>query len=408
MQSLKVAFPGSSGDPLAARLELPLGPIRSYAIFAHCFTCSKDLLASRRIASELARRGIAVLRFDFTGLGASGGEFPKTNFSSNAEDLRQAAKYLARHFAPAELLIGHSLGGAAVLAVAPDLPEVRAVVTIGAPAETAHVISSFRNHVPAIESRGEAEVQLAGRRFAIQQQFLDDVRRQDLETKIRNLGRPLLVLHAPDDDIVGIDNARRIFEAAQHPKSFVSLDGADHLLTRHEDAAFVADVVSAWYGRHLARSTGAEAAANHDGVLVRASGEGRFQQVVEAGRHRFLADEPESYGGLDSGPGPYDFMSAALGACTSMTLQLYAERKGWQLPPYTVEVWHAKVHAEDCLSCTEAHSGKIDQFVRRITFETDPGPTVTDKIAEIADKCSVHRTLEARSDIVTKVATSSA
>jgi putative redox protein len=262
--------------------------------------------------------------------------------------------------------------------------------------------------VPAIESQGEAEVQLAGRRFAIQQQFLDDVRRQHLETKIRNLGRPLLVLHAPDDDIVGVDNAKRIFEAAQHPKSFVSLDGADHLLTRHEDAAFVAEVVSAWYGRHLARSTGAEAIANHVGVLVRASGEGRFQQVVEAGRHRFLADEPESYGGLDSGPSPYDFMSAALGACTSMTLQLYAERKGWQLPPYTVEVRHAKIHAEDCLSCTEGHSGKIDQFVRRITFETDPGPAVKDKIAEIADKCSVHRTLEARSDIVTKVATSNA
>jgi len=404
MQSLKVAFPGSRGDPLSARLELPLGPIRSYAIFAHCFTCSKDLFASRRIASELAMRGIAVLRFDFTGLGASGGEFPKTNFSSNVEDLRQAAKYLTRHFGPAELLVGHSLGGAAVLAVAPDLPEVRAVVTIGAPADPAHVISSFRSHVPAIESQGEAEVQLAGRRFAIQQQFLDDVRRQHLETKIRSLGRPLLVLHAPDDDIVGVDNAKRIFEAAQHPKSFVCLDGADHLLTRHEDAAFVAEVISAWYGRHLARSSHAEAVADHDGVIVRASGEGRFQQVVEAGRHRFLADEPDSYGGLDSGPSPYDFVAVGLGACTSMTLQLYAERKGWQLPPFTVEVRHAKVPAEECVSCGEGRNGKIDQFERQITFEADPGPAVTEKIAEIADKCPVHRTLEARSHIVTKVA----
>ena len=182
--------------------------------------------------------------------------------------------------------------------------------------------------------------------------------RQHLEAKIRNLGRPLLVLHAPGDEIVGIDNARQIFEAARHPKSFVSLDGADHLLTRHEDAAFVAEVVSAWYGRHLARSSNAEAAANHDGVLVRASGEGRFQQVVEAGRHRLLADEPVSYGGLDSGPSPYDFLSAALGACTSMTLQLYAERKGWQLPPYTVEVRHAKVHAEDCVNCAEGRAAR--------------------------------------------------
>jgi uncharacterized OsmC-like protein/pimeloyl-ACP methyl ester carboxylesterase len=406
MHSLKVAFPGSSGDQLAARLELPLGPIRSYAIFAHCFTCSKDLFASRRIASELAMRGIAVLRFDFTGLGASGGEFANSNFSSNVEDLRRAAHYLARHFSPAELLIGHSLGGAAALAVAADLPEVRAVVTIAAPADTEHVISSFRVQVPVIESQGEAEVELAGRHFSIRRQFLDDVRSHDLEAKIRGLGRPLLVLHAPGDEIVGIQNAKRIFEAARHPKSFVSLDGADHLLTRHEDATFVAEVVSAWCGRYLPRPSSAGPAANHDGVLVRASGEGRFQQVVEAGRHRLLADEPESYGGLDSGPSPYDFLSAALGACTSMTLQLYAERKGWQLPPYTVEVRHAKVHAEDCASCVEGSSGKIDQFERRITFEADPGLAVTEKIAEIAGKCSVHQTLEARSDIVTKVETS--
>ncbi len=405
MHSLKVTFPGSSGDPLAARLELPLGPVRSYAIFTHCFTCSKDLFASRRIASELAMRGIAILRFDFTGLGASGGEFANSNFSSNVEDLRRAAQHLASHFGPAELLIGHSLGGAAVLAVAADLPEVRAVVTIGAPADTEHVIHNFRTHVPAIESRGEAEVELAGRRFTITRQFLDDLRRQHLESRIRDLGRPLLVLHAPGDGIVGIENARQIFAAAQHPKSFISLDGADHLLSRHEDAAFVAEVVSAWFGKYLPRQSGAEPADHHDGVLVRASGEGRFQQVVEAGRHRLLADEPESYGGLDSGPSPYDFVSAGLAACTSMTLQLYAERKGWQLPPYTVEVQHAKVHAEDCASCVDGHSSKVDRFERRITFEADPGPAVTEKIAEIADKCPVHRTLEARSEIVTKVET---
>jgi uncharacterized OsmC-like protein len=322
------------------------------------------------------------------------------------EDLQRAARYLASHFGPAELLIGHSLGGAAVLAVAADLPEVRAVVTIGAPADTEHVIHNFRTHVPVIESHGEAEVELAGRHFTIRRQFLDDVRGQQLEAKIHALGRPLLVLHAPGDEIVGIENAKQIFAAARHPKSFISLDCADHLLTRHEDATFVAEVVSAWVGKYLSGSPGTEPAAHHDGVLVRASGEGRFQQVVEAGRHRLLADEPESYGGLDSGPSPYDFLSAALGACTSMTLQLYAERKGWQLPPYTVEVRHAKVHAEDCASCVEGSSGKIDPFERRITFEADPGLAVTETIAEIAGKCPVHRTLEARSDIVTKVETS--
>jgi len=408
MQSLKVEFAGSGGDPLAARLELPPGQIRSYAIFAHCFTCSKDFPASRRIAAELALRGIAVLRFDFTGLGASGGEFANSNFSSNVEDLRLAAQYLASRFGPAELLIGHSLGGAAVLAVAADLPEVQMVVTIGAPSDPEHAIHNFGTHVPVIESHGEAEVELAGRRFTIRRQFLDDVRGQHLETKIHNLGRPLLVLHAPGDEVVGIENARRIYEAARHPKSFVALDGSDHLLTRHGDAAFVAEVVSAWCGRYLSRPASTESAAYPDGVRVRASGEGRFQQVVEVGRHRMVADEPESYGGMGSGPSPYGFLSAALGACTSMTLQLYAERKGLQLPPYTVEVRHAKVHADDCVSCADGRSGQIDQFERRITFEADPGPEVTEKIAEIADKCPVHRTLKARSEIVTKVEISKA
>jgi putative redox protein len=403
MNSLKVEFSGSSGDLLAARLDLPPSQIRSYAIFAHCFTCSKDFPASRRIASELALRGIAVLRFDFTGLGASGGEFAASNFSSNVEDLRRAAQYLARRFGPAELLIGHSLGGAAVLAVTADLPEVQAVVTIGAPADTEHVIHNFRTHVPAIESNGEDEVELAGRPFTIRRQFLDDVRGQQLETKIHALGRPLLVLHAPGDEVVGIENAKRIFVAARHPKSFVSLDGSDHLLTRHGDAAFVAEVISAWCGRYLPPPSSPGAAAPRDGVRVRASGEGRFQQVVEVGRHRLVADEPESSGGMGSGPSPYGFLAAALGACTSMTLQLYAERKGWQLPPYTVEVRHAKVHADDCVSCADGRSGQIDQFERRITFETDPGPEVIEKITEIAAKCPVHRTLEARSGIVTKV-----
>jgi uncharacterized OsmC-like protein len=280
------------------------------------------------------------------------------------------------------------------------------VVTIGAPADTEHVIHNFRMHVPDIESRGEAEVELAGRRFTIRRQFLDDVRGQHLEAKIHDLSRPLLVLHAPGDEVVGIENARRIYAAARHPKSFISLDGSDHLLTCHGDAAFVAEVVSAWCGRYLPRPSSVVPAAHHDGVLVRASGEGRFQQVIEAGRHRFLADEPESLGGIGSGPSPYDFVAAGLGACTSMTLQLYAERKGWQLPPYTVEVRHAKVHAEDCVNCGEGRRSKIDQFERCITFETDPGPAVTEKIAEIADKCPVHRTLEARSHIVTKVRTS--
>lgn len=388
---------------LAARLDRPAGPARAFALFAHCFTCSKDLFAAQRIASELAARGIAVLRFDFTGLGASGGEFANTNFSSNVEDLRRAAAYLGEHHRPAEILIGHSLGGAAVLAAVGDLPEVKAVVTIGAPADTEHVVEGFRAHVPAIEESGEAAVQLAGRQFTIRRQFLDDVRGQDIAAKVRNMQRALLILHAPADEVVGIGNARLIFDAARHPKSFVSLDNADHLLTRREDAAFVADLTSAWCGRYLTQPAVLAATAAVEGVRSRATGVGRFQQAVEMGEHRMLADEPRSVGGLASGPGPYDLVAAGLAACTAMTFRLYAERKGWQLPPFSVAVTHGKVHADDCAACLDGATGVIDRFDRTICFDTDPGEEVRAKALEIADKCPVHRTLQNRSAIVTTV-----
>jgi putative redox protein len=398
----RVEFTGSGGDVLAARLDLPAGTVEGYAVFAHCFTCSKDLFAAARIASGLAMRGIGVLRFDFTGLGASGGEFANTNFSSNVEDLRRAAAWLAQHFGPAEILIGHSLGGAAVLALAGDLPEAKAVVTIGAPADTEHVIKNFHAHVDSIETAGEAEVELAGRRFTIRRELLDDLRSQSLAEKIAAMRKPLLVMHAPTDEIVGIDNARRIYDAAKHPKSFVSLDGADHLLTRHEDAVFVAEIVSAWARRHLSRPRAKAAEDAPAGVRVRATEEGTFQHVVQSGRHRLIADEPASYGGLDSGPSPYDFLAIGLAACTSMTLRLYAERKGWQLPPFTVEVSHGKVHAQDCAEC-EGREGKVDRFERRIMVEGSLDAAGEAKLVEIAEKCPVHRTLEARSVVATRV-----
>jgi putative redox protein len=252
-----------------------------------------------------------------------------------------------------------------VLAVASDLPAVKAVVTIAAPADTEHVVASFHADVPTIERDGQAEVELAGRRFTITKQFLDDVRGQDLATKIADLRRPLLILHAPTDEVVGIENARRIYDAARHPKSFMSLDRADHLLTAREDAVFVAEVVSAWCGRYLSPQSSPSDDEAIEGARVRATGLGRFQQIVQAGPHRLIADEPESYGGLGSGPSPYDFLSVALGACTSMTFQLYAERKGWQLPPFTVQVSHAKVHAKDCAICVEGGTGLVDYFDRR-------------------------------------------
>jgi uncharacterized OsmC-like protein/pimeloyl-ACP methyl ester carboxylesterase len=399
----RVEFTGSSGDKLAARLDLPPGPVQGHAIFAHCFTCSKDLFAAHRIATELAARGIGVLRFDFTGLGASGGEFANTNFSSNVEDLRLAAAWLREHAGPADILIGHSLGGAAVLAMARDLPEVRAVATIGAPADADHVIKNFHAQVPAIESEGAAEVELAGRHFTIRKQFLDDLRGQNLAAKIAQLHKPLLVMHAPTVETVGIDNARRIYDAAKHPKSFVSLDGADHLLRRREDAVFVAEIVSAWSRRYLPARQAEVAAV--PGVRAWATGEGRFQHALRAGRHALIADEPESYGGLDTGPSPYDFLAVGLAACTSMTVRLYAERKGLRLPAFRVDVVHDKIHAEDCAGCAEGAGGKVDRFGRRIVFEGALDEVTRAKVLEIADKCPVHKTLESRSSITTDIET---
>jgi uncharacterized OsmC-like protein/pimeloyl-ACP methyl ester carboxylesterase len=403
----KLEFAGHSGARLAARLDLPNGPVRAYALFAHCFTCSKDLVAVRRIAAELAREGIAVLRFDFTGLGSSEGEFASTNFSSNVADLALAAAYLRDHFqAPSALiqapsaLIGHSLGGAAVLAVAKDLPEVRAVVTIGAPADVGHVLKNFGSSLQEIEESGGANVNLAGRTFRIEKQFVDDARRQPIHDAVTALKKPLLILHAPRDQIVSIENATELFLAAKHPKSFVSLDTADHLLTDPEDAAFAGRVIAGWLTRYIA------ADKPQGEAPVDETSSGKFQNVVQAGSHRLFADEPESVGGLDSGPSPYDFLSIALGACTSMTLRLYAEHKKLALGPIAVDVSHAKIHARDCAECTEAERGgnaRIDRLERVISVDGDLPDKLREKLLELADRCPVHRTLEAGAKVKTVI-----
>src|SRR6516225_8318152 len=322
----RATFPGSSGEELSARLEFPDGPVRAFALFAHCFTCTKDVLAARRIAGGLAAAGVAVLRFDFTGLGSSEGDFANTDFSSNVEDLVCAADYLRRSYEAPVILIGHSLGGAAVLAAASRIPEVKAVATIGAPADVAHVLHQFGGSLEQIRSEGEGEVRLAGRPFRIRRSFVEDAEGQRLEDHIRTLGRALLVMHAPRDEVVGIDNASRIFLAARHPKSFVSLDDADHLLSRPQDAAYAAGVIAAWASRYVPQAPAA-AMAEAAPVVVRETGEGKFQNLVIAGRHRLIADEPGALGGLDTGPNPYDYLSIALGACTAMTLRTYAEYK---------------------------------------------------------------------------------
>lgn len=404
--TLRAEFDGYSGARLAARLDLPAGAIRAWALFAHCFTCSKDTLAAKRISGELARAGIAVMRFDFTGLGSSDGEFASTNFSSNVEDLRAAAEWLETHYSAPEILIGHSLGGAAVLAIAGELASVKAVVTLGAPSEASHVIHNFGGHIDEIEAEGEAEVNLGGRTFTIQRQFIDDLNATSLAERIGRMKKPLLVLHAPRDATVGIDNASAIFTAAKHPKSFVSLDGADHLLTNPADANYVASVIASWASRYLPNEEPRPEGKDVEDVVVGETGQGKFQVSVQAGPHRFLADEPADVGGADTGPSPYDLMAAALGACTAMTLRMYVRLKKIELGLVTVTVRHNKVHATDCLECTDderGKGGKIDRFERIISIDGGTPEGLSDKIAEIAAKCPVHRTLEQGAKVVTTV-----
>ena len=401
MKSEKLTFPGAGGEMLAARLELPAGPPRAYALFAHCFTCTKDIFAAARIAGALAEQGIAVLRFDFTGLGASEGDFANTNFSSNVGDLVRAADYLRETRQAPKLIIGHSLGGAAVLAAAGQVPEAVAVATIGAPAEPAHVAHHFTEAREEIEAAGEAEVLLVGRPFRIKKQFLEDIEAQRLEAAIAGMKKALIVFHAPRDETVGIENAGKIFTAAKHPKSFVSLDDADHLLSRKEDAIYVAEVLGAWAARYLGNDGKAAAPRAKDGtVVVEETGEGRFTQAIAAGPHQLRADEPESYGGLDSGPSPYDLVLAGLGACTSMTIRMYAEHKNLSLETVRVTLTHEKIHAVDCAEC-ETKEGKIDRIERTIEITGDLDESQRQRMLAIADRCPVHRTLESEVQVVT-------
>ena len=388
----KFEFPNAQGLSLAAALDRPARPPRAWALFAHCFTCGKDALAGRRIALALAERGFGVVRFDFTGLGASEGEFANTGFSSNVADLRAAAAAMAARGIAPSLLVGHSLGGAAVLAAAGALPEVSAVATIAAPLDPAHVLTQFGDGVERIRRDGSAEVRLAGRPFRIRSDFLDDVAAQALEPLIGELRKALLVFHSPQDEVVGVDNAGRIFAAARHPKSFVSLDGADHLLSRPADAAYVGAVLAAAVERYLPPPPEAPVAAEPGLVVVAETGGGRFQQVAAASGHRWLVDEPAAVGGLDSGPTPYDQLLAGLGACTAMTMRLYADGKGWPLRRAEVRLRHGRVHADDCRDADVADC-RLERVTREIVLEGPLDAEQRARLLEIANRCPVHRTL---------------
>lgn len=406
MPTEKYDFPGAGGHTLSGRLEIPDGPPGGYAVFAHCFTCGKDARAATRIARRLADLGIATLRFDFTGLGGSEGEFANAGFTSNVDDLVAAADHLRANRTAPSLLIGHSLGGAAVLAAAGRVPEVKAVATIGAPFDAAHVLNLFGGHPPAADRSGSADVTIGGRSFRIDGSFVEDLTRQDQGERIAGLRRSLLILHAPTDATVGIDNASQIFLKAKHPKSFVSLDDADHLLTNPRDAEYAATVIAAWASRYLgtgaATAAGAADSAVTGQVVVEETGAGKFQNRVRIGRHALMADEPTDVGGLDTGPSPYDFLLAGLGACTAMTLRLYAERKGLSLRRVRVGLDHGKIHAADCADC-ETREGKVDEIVRTIVLEGELDAQSRARLIEIADKCPVHRTLHSEIKIRTKL-----
>lgn len=416
MPSEEVVFTGVHGGRLSGVLDLPAGRAMSWAVFAHCFTCSKDSHAASRISRALAARGIGVLRYDFTGLGESGGDFADATFTSDVANLVAAADVLREQDRAPGLLVGHSLGGAAVVAAAGRVPEVTAVATINAPAHPSHVTHALSDVEDDLAVAGEARVRLGGREFTVRQELLDDLSGQAQAARIRSLDAALLVLHAPADEVVALDDARELFELARHPKSFVALDGGDHLLSRRADSLYAADVIAAWASRYLAVGQ-AEVAPDRSGepeqeptprgvVVVRETGEGPFTQEVRAGRHTWVTDEPpEIPGGTDTGPTPYDHLLAGLGACTAMTLRMYATRKDIPLERVTVTMRQRNVHADDLTACMAGKEGCVRQFVREVHLEGDLTDSQRERLKLIADKCPVHRTLEAGVEVVTELVT---
>jgi putative redox protein len=403
MQSKNISFPNADGQALAGILDMPDRDPRAYALFAHCFTCSKNLKAATNIARAMTDAGIAVLRFDFTGLGKSEGAFEDTSFSSNIADLLSAVDWLEKEHRAPEILFGHSLGGTAVLQAASRIPSAVAVATIGSPADPEHVTHMLTGAEDALAEDGVAEVQLGGRPFRIRKEFVDDLAVHDLPATIASLRKALLVMHAPLDDIVEIDNASELFRAAKHPKSFVSLDKADHLLSRSEDSRYAGEILSAWAKRYLPNDVESSGLRAASGEVVARTGVGGFATEVRAGKHAFLADEPVSVGGTDKGPTPYDLLAAALATCTTMTLRMYAAHKGLDLESATVRVSHGRVHAEDCVDC-EQQDGQIHKFNRELLLEGDLTEAQRARMLEIADRCPVHKTLHSEIKVRTRLA----
>jgi len=402
MRRQKVTFLNQKNQELTGRLEFPVDQQpHNYVVFAHCFTCTKNLKAIKNIVQAMTGHGFAVLRFDFTGLGESEGEFSETNFSGNTEDLVSAANYLTEHYKAPSMLIGHSLGGAAVLIAAAEIPSINAVVTIGAPSDPVHVKNLIISSIAEIQAEGKATVNIGGQSFTIKKQFLDDLESNSLQKTVKQLRMPILIMHSPQDSTVGIKNAEEIYKAAHHPKSFVSLDGADHLLSESKDSKYAGNLIAGWAERYLDFPDKTDIETTHQ-VVASLNSEAGFTTQMKVGNHYLLSDEPLKVGGNDFGPSPYEFVSAGLSACTAMTIQMYTKRKGWDVENVEVHTSYGKSHAEDCQAC-ESENAKIDTFHREIKLEGQLDDIQKKRILEIANKCPVHRTLHSETQVITKL-----
>lgn len=394
MKSTKLKIENKKGLLLQAQLELPANqkPNR-YAIFAHCFTCTSSLSAVKNISRALTRYGFGVVRFDFTGLGRSEGEFADSHFSANVEDLIAVSDFMAANYQAPALLVGHSLGGAAVISAASRLDTVEAVATIGAPSTVGHVTHLFSHGIDAIKDKGKVEVNIGGRPFKIDNEFVEDFGKTDLPSVVKNLRKPLLIMHSPTDNVVGIKNAEELYLKAMHPKSFVTLDNADHLLTNSRDSIYAGNVIGTWVQRYFESQenemldTNGEQLVGHLNLV-----EDNFTTTIQSKNHSILADEPASVGGDDFGPSPYEYLNAALVACTAMTLKMYAERKKWELQEVYVYVTHAKKHSKD-LGLEQEKPSYLDHVTKKIKLIGNLDDAQKARLKEISSKCPVHKTL---------------